>query len=131
VRHNVSINSDEYFSFLFFDKLPHGVSDHDILGEEDMVREWFQAVQSCVGRQPGLKYQVLFNNLDRIRMMIELLENQGTLSMTKFVCRNWKLYSRFSLTGEIFVSLRLFKDCIPDLTYDETQLILNKPTPLE
>lgn len=116
-------DQSKFLSFLVFEPSSIRVPESDILLIGTQVIDYFNDLYENNTFSDNLNDQTLFNRLERLHMMIELLKNPNGLVMTKFLNKIWRRYAFFSNLGEQFITLGNVSKLTPNHTFNESPIL--------
>ena len=124
-------DSDEYVSFIVFDPSSLRIPENDILLIGDTVPHLFDQVIASPHFTSSLKDKTLYNRLQRIAMMIDLLKSNNGLILTRFLSSIWRRYLFFSQLGELFVSKGDLHRLLPDYSFNDDMILTRHVVEIE
>ena len=117
-------NKSRYQSFIVFEPASLRVSPSDILFSGEEVKEIYEEFMSkLLKKELTIKEKILYNRLSKLGTMLDLLQNDSNLVITKFFDRIWKRYAYISHLGEIFVDMTVYLDYFGKSLKKDTSLI--------
>lgn len=110
-------------SFIIFEASASRVNPSDIYMQGVQVKEFFDTLYEKLAYPSNLKEITIFNRLQKIRQMLELLSSYDNIIISKFFDRIWRRYSYVSNLGEQLIDYETFKKIFPDMAA-ETETVL-------
>ena len=105
---NMPTEKETHVALIVFEPSSHRIAPKDVLLRGFEVKEAFDRVFEQVSLQRNMGEIILYNQLNRIGMMLDLVKNFDNVVLTKFVNKVWRRYAFFSHLGELFVDLDQF-----------------------
>ena len=117
-------DKSRYQSFIIFEPASLRVSSDDILFSGQEAKDVYEMFMSkLIKKELTLKEKTLYNRLSKLGTMLDLLQSDSNLIITKFFDRIWKRYSYISHLGEIFVDMTVYLDYFDDSLKKDTSLV--------
>jgi len=100
-------------NFVLLEPAASRMNDVDILIKGDEVREMYRNVLNSIAEDGSIKAQIIQNKLSKIGQMLELLDRNENIVISKFFDRIWRRYSYVSINAEPFLDLKTFIQLFP------------------
>lgn len=109
-----SIDYSRIQNFIIFEPGAQRVKDVDVLVRGPQLMDMFSKIQYKLELEEGLPKVILYNKIQKIGKMLDLVTNFDHIIMTKFLDRIWRRYSYLSNLGESFLDLTTFLEVFPE-----------------
>lgn len=116
----------EHLNFIVFEPSSSRIPPSDILASGNEVREIFDTIYNQIEYSSDLKTQILFNRLDRLNMMLDLVKTYDNVIISKFLNKVWRRYGFFSNLGELFMEVETFTDLLPQYNKNDSGIYVVK-----
>ncbi len=107
-------NHTRFQNFIIFEPNASRVLGTDIFLKGHDVKILFDKLYTKLDTTKSLKHLILFNRLSKIKQMLDLVQNQEEIIISKFFDRVWKRYSYISNLGELFLDIGTFLHHFPE-----------------
>lgn len=114
-KDNVLTNSTRHQNFFVFDPGSIRVSESDIFLIGQPVVDMYEEAMSRISKDlSDIKVKILYNKLQKIGHMLDLLNSYDNVIISKFFDRIWRRYSHITHLGEPFFDLKTFLNYFPE-----------------
>ena len=98
-------------------------------GEE--AKQLFDRVFAIISTHTDIKSKIIYNRLNRVKMMLSLVKSFDNLILTKFVNKVWRRYGFFSHLGEMFLTLDELIHYLPEFEKKREAITLSRTSTFE
>ena len=114
IDNNQAIQRTRMYNFMVFESASSRVNPADVLVKGPQVKEMFEKAWEHTIANQGLKNLILQNRLEKIKQMLELLQTNDHVIVSKFFDKIWRRFSYISNLGEYFLDLGTYATLFPE-----------------